>query len=25
LTGIEIVIIPYRGGAPALADFLSGK
>src|SRR6476659_4241266 len=25
VTGIEIVIIPYRGGAPALADFLSGK
>jgi tripartite-type tricarboxylate transporter receptor subunit TctC len=25
VAGIEIVIIPYRGGAPALADFLSGK
>ncbi len=25
VTGIEIVIVPYRGGAPALADFLSGK
>jgi len=24
-TGIEIVIVPYRGGAPALADFLAGK
>jgi tripartite-type tricarboxylate transporter receptor subunit TctC len=25
VTGIEIVVVPYRGGAPALADFLSGK
>ena len=25
VTGIAIVIVPYRGGAPALADFLSGK
>jgi tripartite-type tricarboxylate transporter receptor subunit TctC len=25
VTGIEIVIVPYRGGAPALADFLAGK
>jgi len=25
VTGIEIVEVPYRGGAPALADFLSGK
>lgn len=25
VTGIDIVIIPYRGGAPALSDFLSGK
>ena len=25
VTGISIVIVPYRGGAPALADFLSGK
>jgi tripartite-type tricarboxylate transporter receptor subunit TctC len=25
VTGIEVVIVPYRGGAPALADFLSGK
>ena len=25
MAGIEIVIVPYRGGAPALADFLSGK
>jgi tripartite-type tricarboxylate transporter receptor subunit TctC len=25
VTGIDIVIVPYRGGAPALADFLSGK
>ena len=25
VTGIEMVVIPYRGGAPALADFLSGK
>jgi tripartite-type tricarboxylate transporter receptor subunit TctC len=25
VAGIEIVIVPYRGGAPALADFLSGK
>ena len=24
-TGIEIVVVPYRGGAPALADFLAGK
>ena len=24
-TGIDIVVVPYRGGAPALADFLSGK
>src|SRR5262245_41652201 len=24
-TGIEIVIVPYRGGAPALADFLAAK
>src|SRR5215470_5967780 len=24
-TGIEIVIVPYRGGAPALTDFLAGK
>jgi tripartite-type tricarboxylate transporter receptor subunit TctC len=23
--GIDIVVVPYRGGAPALADFLSGK
>jgi tripartite-type tricarboxylate transporter receptor subunit TctC len=25
VTGIEIVVVPYRGGAPALADFLAGK
>ena len=25
VAGIAIVIVPYRGGAPALADFLSGK
>lgn len=25
VTGIDIVVVPYRGGAPALADFLSGK
>ena len=25
VAGIDIVIIPYRGGAPALSDFLSGK
>ena len=25
VAGIGIVIIPYRGGAPALSDFLSGK
>src|SRR5712691_8912709 len=25
VTGIEIVIVPYRGGAPALADFMSGN
>jgi tripartite-type tricarboxylate transporter receptor subunit TctC len=25
VAGIEIVVVPYRGGAPALADFLSGK
>ena len=25
VTGIDILIVPYRGGAPALADFLSGK
>ncbi|MSP47064.1 MAG: hypothetical protein EXQ83_14750 [Xanthobacteraceae bacterium] len=25
VTGIEIVVVPSRGGAPALADFLSGK
>ena len=25
VTGIEIVVAPSRGGAPALADFLSGK
>src|SRR5436190_13920677 len=25
VTGNEIVIVPYRCGAPALADFLSGK
>ena len=25
VTGIEVVVVPYRGGAPALADFLSGK
>jgi tripartite-type tricarboxylate transporter receptor subunit TctC len=25
VTGIDVVIVPYRGGAPALADFLSGK
>jgi tripartite-type tricarboxylate transporter receptor subunit TctC len=24
-TGIEFVTVPYRGGGPALADFLSGK
>jgi tripartite-type tricarboxylate transporter receptor subunit TctC len=24
VTGIEVVVVPYRGGAPALADFLSG-
>jgi tripartite-type tricarboxylate transporter receptor subunit TctC len=24
-TGIDVVIVPYRGGAPSLADFLSGK
>ncbi len=24
-TGIEIVVVPYRGGAPALADFIAGK
>jgi tripartite-type tricarboxylate transporter receptor subunit TctC len=25
VAGIDIVVVPYRGGAPALADFLSGK
>jgi tripartite-type tricarboxylate transporter receptor subunit TctC len=25
VAGIQIVIVPYRGGAPALADFLAGK
>jgi tripartite-type tricarboxylate transporter receptor subunit TctC len=25
VAGIAIVIVPYRGGAPALADFLAGK
>jgi tripartite-type tricarboxylate transporter receptor subunit TctC len=25
VTGIEIVVVPYRGGAPALQDFLAGK
>jgi tripartite-type tricarboxylate transporter receptor subunit TctC len=25
VTGIDFVTVPYRGGAPALADFLSGK
>jgi tripartite-type tricarboxylate transporter receptor subunit TctC len=25
VAGIDVVIVPYRGGAPALADFLSGK
>src|SRR5258708_35676657 len=25
VAAIEIVIVPYRGGAPALADFLSGE
>ena len=25
VTGIEFVTVPYRGGAPAIADFLSGK
>ena len=25
VAGIEIVIVPYRGGAPALADFIAGK
>jgi tripartite-type tricarboxylate transporter receptor subunit TctC len=25
VSGIEIVVVPYRGGAPALADFLAGK
>ncbi len=24
-TGIDFVVVPYRGGAPALADFLAGK
>src|SRR5262245_6259983 len=25
VAGINVVIVPYRGGAPALADFLAGK
>ena len=25
VTGTEFVVVPYRGGAPALADFLAGK
>jgi tripartite-type tricarboxylate transporter receptor subunit TctC len=25
VAGIDVVIVTYRGGAPALADFLSGK
>ncbi len=25
MAGIEFVVVPYRGGAPALADFLAGK
>jgi len=25
VAGIEIVIVPYRGGAPMLADFIAGK
>ncbi len=25
VAGIQIVIVPYRGGAPALADFIAGK
>src|SRR5262245_15587727 len=25
VTGIDIVVVPYRGGAPALQDFLAGK
>ncbi len=25
VTGIEFVVVPYRGGAPALQDFLAGK
>ena len=25
VAGIDIVIVPYRGGAPALADFIAGK
>jgi tripartite-type tricarboxylate transporter receptor subunit TctC len=25
VAGIQVVIVPYRGGAPALADFLAGK
>lgn len=25
VAGIEIVVVPYRGGAPMLADFIAGK
>jgi tripartite-type tricarboxylate transporter receptor subunit TctC len=25
VAGIEIVIVPYRGGAPAIVDFIAGK
>jgi tripartite-type tricarboxylate transporter receptor subunit TctC len=25
VTGIEFVVVPYKGGAPALQDFLAGK
>ncbi len=25
IAGIEIVVVPYRGGAPMVADFVSGK
>jgi tripartite-type tricarboxylate transporter receptor subunit TctC len=25
VTGIDVVVVPYKGGAPMLADFLAGK